>query len=78
MQKCAVNLYNIRGPIWIVVLLGLFVFSACRQQDNSQADKLNESSYSCHYRNLDSTEVLARKALQLSQHTNYASRWNCS
>ena len=73
MQKCAVNLYNIRGPIWIVVLLGLFVFSACRQQDNSQADKLNESSYSFHYRNLDSTEVMARKALQLSQHTNYAS-----
>ena len=68
-----VNPYKARGPIWIVILLGLFAFSACRQQDNGQADKLNERSYIFHYRNLDSTEVLARKALQLSQQTNYAS-----
>ena len=43
------------------------LFSACQSHSGSeQTDVLNEESYAYHYRNLDSTAVYARRALQLS------------
>ena len=56
-KKCSI------GPF---VLLGFFFFSACSSQHKDEVDKLNELSYSFHYRNLDSTRVYAERALSLS------------
>ena len=50
------------------LFIALFVISACSPATDRQAvDKLNSFSYAYHYRNLDSTEYYARKALLLSQ-----------
>ena len=43
-------------------------FSACSEQGRQQTDTLNELSYAYHYRNLDSTELYARKALSAATH----------
>ena len=40
--------------------------SACSPADRQTADKLNDFSYACHYRNLDSAEHHARQAYQRS------------
>ena len=49
------------------LLLLLLLFSACSPSVDRQAvDKLNSLSYAYHYRNIDSTEHLARRALNLS------------
>ena len=45
-------------------ILGLLFFSACcRSHGDAEVDKLNGKSYAFHYRNLDSVDVYARKAL---------------
>ncbi|MBQ8127141.1 MAG: DUF5112 domain-containing protein [Prevotella sp.] len=49
------------------LLFPIFVFSACSPSVDRQAvDKLNSLSYAYHYRDIDSTEHLARRALTLS------------
>ncbi len=48
-------------------VLGLFLLQACSPSDQAAVDKLNSSSYAYHYRDIDSTEVFARKALALSE-----------
>ncbi len=45
----------------------MFVFSACSPSHKGEVDELNYLSYALHYRNLDSTKVLAEKALALSE-----------
>jgi len=47
-------------------LLGLFLFSACTPSDKEDVDKLNATSYTFHYRNLDSVKVYADRAYHLS------------
>ena len=48
-------------------ILGLLFFSACcRSHGDAEVDKLNGKSYAFHYRNLDSVDVYARKALSAS------------
>ena len=48
-------------------LLGLFFLSACvPHQEKNEVDKLNDISYGFHYRNLDSTDIYAQKALYLA------------
>ena len=47
----------------IPILCSAWFLSACTTPDRKAVDKLNEQSYSFHYRNIDSTEVYARKAL---------------
>ena len=47
----------------IPVLLSVALFSACTPPHAEDVDKLNEISYSYHYRNLDSTTVYAKRAL---------------
>ena len=49
-----------------MALLGLFLFSACQPSDKAAVDRLNTLSYAYHYRNIDSTALYARQALNLS------------
>lgn len=51
-------------------MVGLFLLSACQSEYKTQVDRLNDISYSYHYRNLDSTKHYAEKALNLSQNYN--------
>lgn len=51
-------------PLAVVALLSV----ACSDTGNrAEVDRLNEVSYSYHYRNLDSTRAYAKRALELSQ-----------
>ena len=50
-----------------MAVLGLFLFSACQPSDKATVDKLNSLSYAYHYRNIDSTALYARQALNLSE-----------
>lgn len=51
-------------PLAVVALLSV----ACSDTGNRpEVDRLNEVSYSYHYRNLDSTRAYAKRALELSQ-----------
>ena len=43
------------------------LLSACSRPDRQTVDKLNSQSYAYHYRNLDSAEVYARRAGDLSE-----------
>lgn len=42
------------------------LFSACQPKNRGEVDKLNASSYACHYRNLDSVKSYADRAYGLS------------
>ena len=59
------------GARSLYLLVPAFVFliflSACSQADRQLVDKLNDISYAYHYRNLDSTEVYARRAFSASE-----------
>ena len=44
----------------------LLLISACSPSDKATVDKLNSLSYAYHYRNIDSTEVYARRAYDLA------------
>lgn len=48
-------------------MVGIFLLSACQSEYKTQVDRLNDISYSYHYRSLDSTKHYAEKALILSQ-----------
>lgn len=50
----------------ILMMLALFFYSACGPSHKQEVDRLNTLSYAYHYRNLDSTKMLAQKALALS------------
>ena len=50
------------SPSSILVVAALFL-SACSPANKARVDELNEQSYAYHYRNLDSTKVLAERAL---------------
>lgn len=51
---------------FIVMMLALFFYSACGPSHKQEVDRLNTLSYAYHYRNLDSTKMLAQRALALS------------
>lgn len=64
-MSCRHSLYSCLLGIsffWSVLLL-----SSCEPSYNKEVDELNQASYSFHYRNLDSTKVLAERALTLAQ-----------
>ena len=75
MHKKKCHLYSV--VINLVVVAALF-FSACSPAHQYEVDKLNSQSYALHYRNLDSTKVLAKRALALSGDypTGYAEACN--
>ena len=50
----------------ILMMLALFFYSACGPSHKQEVDRLNTLSYAYHYRNLDSTKMLAQRALALS------------
>lgn len=50
----------------IVMMLALFFYSACGPSHKQEVDWLNTLSYAYHYRDLDSTKMLAQRALALS------------
>ena len=55
--------------MWLRLALNLsllILISACSPYDKAAVDKLNSLSYASHYRDIDSTEVYARRALALS------------
>lgn len=51
---------------FIVMMLALFFYSACGPSHKQEVDRLNTLSYTYHYRDLDSTKMLAQRALALS------------
>ncbi len=51
---------------FIVMMLALFFYSACAPSHKQEVDRLNTLSYAYHYRDLDSTKMLAHRALALS------------
>ena len=57
---------NNNGIAIIFVMVAMLLFSACSPSHKDEVDRLNSSSYAFHYRNLDSTKVLAERALSLS------------
>ena len=59
--------HHIYGIAIICMMVAMFVFSACSPSHKGEVDELNYLSYALHYRNLDSTKVLAEKALALSE-----------
>ena len=50
----------------LLVLAAVLGLSACSPSHKAEVDRLNELSYAYHYRNLDSTRVLAQRALSLA------------
>lgn len=54
------------GIAIISVMVAMLVFSACSPSHKVEVDRLNSMSYAYHYRNLDSTKLLADSALKLS------------
>ena len=64
----------LKDPVWLLAILGLFLFSACSSADQSAMDKLNALSYSYHYRSLDSTAVYARRVLDAASPADASQR----
>ena len=52
---------------WLFILTTL-LFSACSRPERDSVDKLNNLSYACHYRNIDSTRHYAQQAYDQSAH----------
>lgn len=50
---------------WLFILSTILI-SACARPDRQAVDKLNSQSYAYHYRNLDSTEAIARRSYELA------------
>ena len=50
---------------WLFIL-STIIISACSRPDRQAVDKLNSQSYAYHYRNLDSTEAIARRSYELA------------
>ena len=54
----------------LLSLLVLFLsFGSCSSSDKQNIERLNDISYSFHYRNIDSTEYYARQAIALATTT---------
>ena len=49
-----------------LLILITILFSACSHPDRQTVDKLNSQSYAYHYRNIDSTENIAKRAYLLA------------
>lgn len=54
------------GIAIVCLMVAMLVFSACSPSHKGEVDRLNSLSYAFHYRNLDSTKVLATRALALA------------
>ena len=52
--------------LWLFII-STILLSACSRPDRQAVDKLNSQSYAYHYRNIDSTEALARRSFELAE-----------
>ena len=68
MLRPAHNFRYHKGSAWLMAVLGLFLLSACQPSGRQDVDALNDLSYAYHYRNIDSTECYARRALGEPSH----------
>ena len=66
LLRLAHNNHYYKGSIGSLLLLSLFFLSACSNSRKDEVDKLNDISYSYHYRNLDSTRIYAERAMSIS------------
>ena len=55
-----------QGIAIVALMVAMSFFSACSPSHKGEVDELNSLSYAYHYRNLDSTKMLAERALKLS------------
>lgn len=49
------------------IAVSSLLLSGCSNADEAEVDRLNETSYAWHYRDLDSTQVYAQRALNASE-----------
>lgn len=49
-----------------ILVLSFFVLSSCNSSRSEEVDRLNDKSYYFHYRDLDSAQFFARRALSLA------------
>ena len=66
LPRLALDIYRLQAVAIIALMVATVVFSACSPSHKGEVDELNSLSYAYHYRNLDSTRVLALRALALS------------
>ena len=59
------ELFLTNMKLWLFIL-STILLSACSRTDRQAVDKLNSQSYAYHYRNIDSTEALARRSFELA------------
>ena len=59
------ELFLTNMKLWLFIL-STIILSACSRTDRQAVDKLNSQSYAYHYRNIDSTEALARRSFELA------------
>ena len=59
------ELFLTNMKLWLFIL-STILLSACSRPDRQAVDKLNSQSYAYHYRNIDSTEALARRSFELA------------
>lgn len=60
------ELFLTNMKLWLFIL-STILLSACSRPDRQAVDKLNSQSYAYHYRNIDSTEALARRSFELAE-----------
>lgn len=60
------ELFLTNMKLWLFIL-STILLSACSRTDRQAVDKLNSQSYAYHYRNIDSTEALARRSFELAE-----------
>jgi signal transduction histidine kinase len=61
-QRLAHKTMTFKDSVWLLAVLGLFLFSACSSPDRQAMERLNSLSYAYHYRNIDSVEYYASAA----------------
>ena len=66
--KVGVSSFLISTFSFLIFLFSFFILFSCTQENKYAVDKLNSLSYACHYRDVDSTEIYANRALDLSDH----------
>ena len=66
--KVGVTSFLISTFSFLIFLFSFFILFSCTQENKYAVDKLNSLSYACHYRDVDSTEIYANRALALSDH----------
>ena len=66
LPRLAHKTITLKDSIGLFCLLGLFFFSACTPSSKGEVDRLNDLSYSFHYRNLDSAFIYAERAKELA------------